>query len=545
MNRKIGKAISLFLTAISAAACMAGCGGGTGSDKNTIVLNYFLSGYGESWVKAVAEDYTANIATDVSIELKRSTRNDVAKSKIQSSSCDDLYIAETDFFDMQAYLENLDDLYETEVYGEAGVKVKDKLSGYTLSYYAEKGGYYQIPQTNMYGYNWVYNKTVLDNALGEGEYVLPRTTDEFFALGDRLFSVKDPEKFAYLTATALGGESYEEYLEYAFRAWLQQMTGAEAYEKFFGGMYPDGGEWLLAETSPRPLFENNRTAIEATYELARKLCIPRTLSGADVDYLHSYSKDAGFKDVDTLFYGGKINGRQQFPIAFHYTGIWLETEMASDIALGYVDGSQEIYAMKMPVISAITQRTPTIGDDETLAAVVDYVDGNGERPDGVSDADVEIVREARNVKSEMITRTILIPKNGKNKDISKNFIAYLFSERAQKIAAKNANGISVLPYGYEPVEEDMGFEISPYIKSVLAISEDAVICDISHNNMSFPKVTHITWYEDPGTIANDPLALALYLKGDRCPTAAEIVEKTINAFDNGWKLLIDSYKRTL
>ena len=97
--------------------------------------------------------------------------------------------------------------------------------------------------------------------------------------------------------------------------------------------------------------------------------------------------------------------------------------------------------MKMPVISAITHRTPSIKDDATLSAVVDYVDGiTAELPAGVTEADANIVREARNMVGELVCREFVITKNANHKDVIKDFLAYLTSDRAQRIAAQNCNG---------------------------------------------------------------------------------------------------------
>jgi len=108
----------------------------------------------------------------------------------------------------------------------------------------------------------------------------------------------------------------------------------------------------------------------------------------------------------------------------------------------------------------------------TLSAVVDYVDGTAtELPAGVTEADVEIVREARNMMVELVCREWVITKDAENKEDIKDFLAYLTSDKAQMLAAKHCNGLPVLNYGYVPTEEDMGFALSEFSESIQKLSQ--------------------------------------------------------------------------
>ena len=88
-----------------------------------------------------------------------------------------------------------------------------------------------MPKTSVFGgYNFAYNKTVLDSIFPNG-YTLPRTTTEFIEFGN---AIKDK---AYLLVNSFGDSS--DYGKYMNQAWFAQLIGYEAYENFRMGRYFD------------------------------------------------------------------------------------------------------------------------------------------------------------------------------------------------------------------------------------------------------------------------------------------------------------------
>ncbi len=496
-------------------------------------FSYYKGGYGSEYLKAVTEDYMDNVAPDVYIKLRASSSNITTKANISSGvGASDLHQIEYGMFDMASSLEDISDVYEMQVYGEK-VKVKDKVNPEMLDFYNENGKYYQFDFNKKSGWNWVYNDSVLKAALGEN-YVLPKTTDEFFKMGDELYN-----KGVYLTAGALRDTQGGEYLQYVFSGWFAQMLGAETNEKYFNGYTKNaGGEWVFCKDNPQ-MITDNKSSIEAVYAVAEKL-LKRQASG---QYLHKESASFEYKDLDKVFYGGKFNRQTVARFAFAYIGEWLEREVSEFFEDGSLkEKDQGIKAMKLPVISAIISRTPTINDDATLSKVVDFVDGNAAAlPDGVSEADAEIVREARNMVVKNICNQLVIPKSAKNKDAIKQFIAYLCSDRAQKIAAKAASGTAMLPYGYVPADEDMGFTISDYIRSVAAVSDvnAMVSVDSAHLNSALVRISYLTWYYDK---KNPSRTIAKDIYGGSYTPVSEIYDSTYENFNRSWANFIRSYE---
>lgn len=385
-----------------------------------------------------------------------------------------------------------------------------------------------MPATNFMGWNWTYNKTLLDSKLGEGNWALPRTTEELFALGEQLF-----EKDVFLTAFAgkdtTGGA---DYLRYCYEVWFAQMTGMEGYDHYFNCLYNNNGTYELAQDYPHNIVEN-KNAIEKTYATAQTLCQGRN----GMEFIHSKSESLTFLDAQFLLNQGSFRGAQEYPIAFYYNGASAQQEMTDYVKDGIIQ-QQDVRMMKMPVISAIIDRTPSIKDDATLAAVVDYADGKGQLPEGVTQEDAAIVTEARNMMAELVCREFVVTKNAQNKEDILHFMAYLTSDRAQLIAAQNCNGLPVLNYGFVPTEEELGFAFTEFTRSVYDILDTAIVVDIA----KFDKPVHLSvglsWYKDT-TVSGGTLSGNLYIKN--ALTAEEIYESTLQAYAGTWQDRIEQF----
>lgn len=529
------------LVAVLMVLSMAACSGGTpGTDKGnkdkygersrSFTLCYYEGGYGSDWLEAVVDDYMLNVNKDVYISLKSSTDNESAREKISSQTGTyDLYLIEVDMFDKADSLEELSDLFEMEVPGETGVKVKDKIAARWLDYYEEDGKYYQMPATNFLGWNWSYNKTLLDETLGEGNWKLPNTTDELFDIGDELFN-----KNVFLTTFAgndtTGGA---DYLRYCYEVWFAQMTGMEGYDHYFRCEYDNNGTWEVAKDHPQNIVDN-KDAIEKTYQVAETLCQGR----GSAEYVHSKCESLSFLDAEFLLYQGGFKGSKEYPIAFYYNTSAGEQEMKPYLRDGIIE-DQDVKMMKMPVISAIIDRTSSIPNDAVLSAVIDYVDGTAVAlPDGVTESDVEIVKEARNMMAELICREFVITKNASDKDDIKEFLAYLTSDRAQKLAAQKCSGLPVLNYGYVPTEEDMGFTFSEYVKSVQKLSSEANIVDIAGFDKELGRFVGLSWYKDK-TTSGGTLCENLYTK--QALSSKEIYQSTLDSYSATWADRIEQF----
>ncbi len=521
---------------------LAGCGGSS-SDEGTIndekyknrskqvTLCYYEGGFGSDWLQAVVQDYMDNVNQDVYIKLKASTDNDGARTKIAGQTGTyDFYFIEVDMFDKQNALTELSDLMDMDVPGEEGKKVRDKIGQKWVDYYTEGSEIYQMPATNFLGWHWSYNKTLLDKTLGEGKWQLPKTTEELLKMGEDLFN-NDVFLTTFAGSDTTGGANY---LQYCYEVWFAQRVGLENFNHFFNCEYKDGNKWKVAEKSPENIVQN-KDAIEDTYKLVETLCQGRN----GVEFIHSKCESLSFLDAEFLLYDGGFKGAEEYPIAFYYNTSAGEQEMLPYIKDGIVQ-EQDVQMMKMPVNSSIIDRTPSIKDDATLSAVIDYVDGTTkECPKGVKEADVEIVKEARNMMAELVCREWVITKTAQNVPEIKEFLAYITSDKAQKLAAKAANGLNVLNYGYVPTTEDMGFEVSNYTKSIQEITKDAVVVDFGKFDKPLGRFMGLAWYKD-NKASGGTLSANLYTK--QAVSSKDIYESTITSYKSTWADRMEQYK---
>ena len=128
--------------------------------------------------------------------------------------------------------------------------------------------------------------------------------------------------------------------------------------------------------------------------------------------------------LQTLFLGGEA---MMMP-----NGGWLETEMSKN---GTDLSDKNFRIMKTPVFSGVVD-VLELDTEEKLIAVIDYVDDGekGEKPVGISDEDIDRVREMRNLTytSGMETNAF-IPSYAEGKETAKDFLKFVYSQEGAEI----------------------------------------------------------------------------------------------------------------
>ena len=470
------KIISLLLAFV----CMFGVVGCSDGGANAqyakrpkhVKVVYFAGGYGEEWMPAVAKYYMDNVDTETYVEIKHTVLpTEEGQKVITGLSEGDVVMVSYAMFRSSGYLHDLTDLYTTvKIQGEDKT-LGEKMQATNREYYNENGKYYQVPYGSNSGYSFAYNKTTLDDAFGEGNYILPRTTDEMFEFGNALKT-----KNTYLTSLALYDST--DYLQYGIFVWLAQMLGYDVRENLLDGKWQNAqGEFIFQEDSSFLADEKIRNAVVSTWEVIKKLCTKAN------GYAHADSNSMRFMDAQASLCGLGF-GDNRRKVAMMFNGPWLELEMEylnveAEAVLGE---RQELRMMKMPVMSDIITRLDTVKDDQTLRAVISYVDGEGELPQGVSQSDVDIVREARNMIGMNRVGGAVVPSTAKNVQGAKDFLRYLASDKAQEVSLEATNGLVILPYGKYTTEN---VQITPFTQDVLNMVEDVKIVDWANLHKAF------------------------------------------------------------
>ena len=122
-----------------------------------------------------------------------------------------------------------------------------------------------------------------------------------------------------------------------------------------------------------------------------------------------------------------------------------------------------------------------------MIKVIDYVDGVGTKPAGVDDADIETVREARNLTYLIGTSmTAVIPSYSKKAEMAKGFLKYLFSDESARIVIDSNCG-SQLPITTDfSTDTQLMSSLSPLERSRVNIFAND---DMFYNSRKHPIVS--------------------------------------------------------
>jgi hypothetical protein len=222
-----------------------------------------------------------------------------------------------------------------------------------------------------------------------------------------------------------------EYFEYLFTIWWAQYEGISGYNDFWSGI------------------DNNRYSANIFLQEGREQALEvfEEILDYDKGYLTPNTFNLEFMPAQLAFLKGEG--------VFHVNGDWLENEMrdlTKDLKL------DTFKTMKTPIISALGEKLGIT--DAELSAIVDYVDGEGEKPTFTSTADyteeevIDIVREARSVvQSVGAGHQAAIPKNATGKNVAVDFLRFMATDIAQE-AYMTATGGNNLPFAYNVKEKN-------------------------------------------------------------------------------------------
>lgn len=234
--KKMKRLLALLLALLAVMGCCAGCDNGedpagdsgiTG-EKVVLKISYFKGGYGEEWIKAITEAYTAlhpNVTFllegDPDMTLKIGTRLESG-----ANLPDIAMVLGTSWQQWAAkgYLEDLTDVYTADMGG--GVTMHEKLIDETADVGKYAGKYWMVPWSDALN-GIVYNAKMFR----ENGWEIPTTTEELFALMDEM-------KAAGVTPFAFGGKVIN-YWDFPVLAWWAQYEGMDNMQTFLQMQTPE------------------------------------------------------------------------------------------------------------------------------------------------------------------------------------------------------------------------------------------------------------------------------------------------------------------
>lgn len=460
---------------LSSSACSVSGSKVDNTVEDTTTLNIMIlnRGYGIQWVKDLATEFekknegvTVNVkdATD-STQMDTSIRSGSKKNDVdlyfhvydnQTASLVDTYSG------IDGGIYDLTELYNTTIPGES-VTYGEKMSATVKGELELNGKYYSVPWATA-SLGIFYNETVLNAQLGEGKWSLPNTSDELLALGDSFVAANTSNKNKYFLFP--GG--LDQVARVMFLSWWAQYEGVVTYKLFWEGKYNDPEDGLEGNSIKIYSQEGRLKSLEALEPLLRA-------SNGYANENATNITQSNFKQYQTRFFS-KSGGYALYPC-----GDWLEQESATG-------GDSTIKMMKLPVVSSIIEKCPTIADDAELSALITAIDANDVSLTGtgydVSQDDYDKVAEARSVVTSMASNHIgYIPAYANAKKLASNFLLFMASDEGIAIY-KNAVKGGFLPftYNYETLDNLTTLE-----RSVVEATKGATYVFQSQKNQLFYK----------------------------------------------------------
>lgn len=431
MNKKM--ITSLFLASLMGVSAFGtvGCGGKkTADDENTVEVSIYSGGWGIDWIKEAEKKFEA-LHPEINVVIKEELllgKTDAAVKAGPKITTTDIFFPSDIIsglllsgssvlagYDM--IFEPLDDVYDFKPDGTTSVRdkmLKSELEGVTYENVKEgKTHEYVLPIGGGGGSGIIYNKTKFD----QYEIQVPRTTDELYnvtcAKINDVFATEDRMKSAFTDSIKTA------YSQYVLDLWWAQYETVEGVVDYWNGRYYENG---LAKYGPKVFEQKGRLYAAEAYE---KMINP-TIGNS-----HTNINSMNYMQAQQQLFNGNC--------LMMVNGSWLENEMK---IRSEVMATDELVFMKTPIISAIIDKTPSIANDEVLRQVISYVDGDvATKPEGVTDADVEIIREARNVKyGGNGAGGAFIPAYSSAKANAKEFLKYLCTEEFAQIYYEKTGG---------------------------------------------------------------------------------------------------------
>lgn len=445
MKAKKTKSVLMASLCLLTTAVSAGCGPKKADTENTLEIAAVDAGYGVNWLYKmidafkeqdwVKEKYgdSLNILTPTINDDQTFASNRI-KAGAKNNSIDLIFglnlsgFAGVDSSGVEWLADLTEDVFNQNVPGE-DILFKDKLDASYLNSLrftdttaaTVEDKYYYSSWANVYG-TFLYNEDIL-KAVNVG---IPNTTDEFVAACE---TIKNNYKVDGLTDfyCFIQGKD-ESYWSYPFNVWWAQYEGFDGYDDFYNGVYRGAYSTKIFEQKGR----------------VRALEVYEDLLDFDKGYLNPASLGLyEFMTAQSAFLQGLA--------AFNMNGDWFAYEMSGVKENMIKNGKTpaNIKMMRMPILSSIIEKTPSIKDDATLSAVVSAIDNGEKSYEGVTEKDFAKIKEAREVIYSIgPLHNVAIPSYANGKEPAKDFIRFMATDIAQEIYIKETEGAS-LPFKYD------------------------------------------------------------------------------------------------
>ncbi len=453
MNKKFKFTATVLGMLLLSTGVMAGCNGGGGNTDNgdvkEVQIGVVSKGYGNEFAKSLAEEYN-KLHTDVKVTVKKTTPTPTYQdSQLQlgkkKNDIDIFFTVTNTIFSTQGdatlyHWADLSDVYDSAAVGytEAdGTKTIEDLldNAFVRDFTYTDGKQYSMPWTSgVVGllYNktkWDATNTNLKNA-GKEELTLPKTTDEMFALFEKIKTAD--VKAASGNAYAFSYSGQNSYMHFMFNSLWPQYEGKTASENFFEGKNEQG-------VYTADIY--NTKGREYAYDIVRSMILKSNSYVNDGDSSQTY-------DLEQLSF---LRGNAFFSC----NGDWMEREASAK----FNPGDADVAILRTPVMSEIVNNDKIKADftgtdvekDAKLSAIVafideNYIDGDSDPSEvdaatlGVSLTTLEFINHARLVRHTLPDFVAVIPEYSNELNEAKDFLKFMYSKAGQEIVMQETYG---------------------------------------------------------------------------------------------------------
>ncbi len=363
---------------LSCAAC--NLTGGGGKDKGDLSVMVYSAGYGMGWVDEAIRVYNEDHPEVKVVPEGDALAFDSIKTKLEIGTCDyDVILISTSNYESFVANGYLEPL--TDVYDSA-IPDSDKTVRSVVSHQITDvrtidGNIYGIPWQQNNPSGLIYNVEMFRQYGWDAD--LPETMEELWALCDRI----DADTKGRVAPITFGGADGKGYLSWNFCQWLCEYYGYEGMIDF------------LKMGSPE-VFSKQEAGRSKIYETLARLTKGKTAAGHNISLEGSVGATA--ITAQTNFVNGKA--------AMTICGQWFPTEMQP-----YTDLTQfQSGYLPMPHINA------------------DKRSGDG-------------TEDTSDVRFSTDGNMMAIPTTAKNKELAKDFLRYMFTQKSYTSFVAANNGL--------------------------------------------------------------------------------------------------------
>ncbi len=458
--KKIVATVMSLVFAFGAGAALVGCGGNNEQVEGRLSIRYFYGGYGDEWLKdSIKNFYAQKKGVDPS-EVKEGedyvlyrtdsslTGNQV--NFLNSDDAPDILMVQGSYENYigEALIENLADVYEAEVTKLDGTKIKVKDFMLPEVYnstrrplkYGKSDVYSWVMPWAATAFTLAYNETLLLDTVHTDAYTVaglevgskwtkaPETVDELMAY------------FADVSAGDSGiapfgwSENSESstHLQFLIETWWAQIQGTDEAKIEGEGTYYDFYNFNDIDLL-------DQTGIQMGIDTLRSLII-KGYGTENPSYINSDTHEDGYVyNVDLATYNDRA---QQGKYAVWVAGDYFENE--------YLDGNEDFTTKLMTL--PLAKGADGVQTDKKLT----YLN----------------TQEA-----------FYIPTKAMNKDLAKEFLAFMCNEAELLNYTKKTGGMR--PFQYDPLALAPDYEWTEFQKSFFEIYKNEKI-------MKYPTNTEIS-----------------------------------------------------